>query len=73
MDTFCLKQPLHQDDIWVENSLHGKGVMETRKLFESLRSEEEWKKSQLLVERAMFPDNRKVKQEFEKVFGKEEE
>ena len=67
------KTALHQDDILVENLLHGNGVMETRKLFESLRSEEEWKKSKLLVERAMFPDNRKVKQEFEKVFGKEDE
>lgn len=33
---------------------------------------EDWKKSRLLVEREMFPNNRKVRDEFEEVFGKEE-
>lgn len=62
---------LHQDDMIVESSLRGRNVIEVRKLFEELRSEEDWKKSQLLVERSMFPNNRKVKNEYEKVFGKE--
>ncbi|WP_312072136.1 hypothetical protein [Anaerotignum propionicum] len=65
------KSALHQDDMLLESTLHGKSVIETRNLFESMRSEEDWKKSGLMVEREMFPNNRKVRDEFEEVFGKE--
>lgn len=61
---------LKQDDNLVESTLHGKSVIETRNLFESLRSKEDWEKSRLMVELSMFPDNRKVRDEFDKVFGK---
>lgn len=64
------KLALKQDDNLVESTLHGKSVIETRNLFESLRSNKDWDKSRLLVERSMFPNNRKVREEFDKVFGK---
>lgn len=33
------KSALNQDDMLVESTLHGKSVIETRNLFESMRSE----------------------------------
>ena len=55
-----------------ESRMHGRGILETRKKFESGRSETDWKKSQLLVESTMFPNNKKVQSEYEKIFGKQE-
>ena len=66
------KSALKQDDMMVESTMHGRGIFETRKKFESGRSETDWKKSQLLVESTMFPDNKKVQSEYEKMFGKQE-
>ena len=57
----------------VESTLHGNSVSEVRKQFDSMRSELDWKKSRLLVEKAMFPDNKKVQNEFEQVFKNEGE
>lgn len=54
----------------MESRLHGKGVIEIRNLFESMRSEEDWKKSRLLVERSMFSDNKKVKMILKKCLEK---
>ena len=36
-------------------------LKQLEKSFESMRSEEDWRASQLLVERDMFPENRRVK------------
>lgn len=66
------KSALKQDDMMVESTMHGRGILETRKKFESGRSETDWKKSQLLVESTMFPNNKKVQSEYEKIFGKQE-
>lgn len=67
------RSALKQDDMLVESTLHGNSVSEVRKQFDSMRSELDWKKSRLLVEKAMFPDNKKVQNEFEQVFKNEGE
>ena len=66
------KSALQQDDMFVQNTLKGRSVKEVRENFEAMRSENDWMASKLLVEREMFPDNRKVKKEFEDFFEIEE-
>lgn len=63
---------LKQDDFMVSNSIQGRNAGDVQKLMRSLRSEKEAKKSQLLVELSMFPENRKLQEEYNKTFGKDE-
>lgn len=62
------RSALRQDDMLVNSLIHGRDVKAVRKSFESMRSEEDWRASQLLVERDMFPENRRVKKEYEDFF-----
>lgn len=62
------KSALQQDDMLVESLIQGRNVKAVRKSFESMRSEADWRASQLLVEREMFPENRRVKKEYEDFF-----
>ena len=62
------RSALRQDDMLVDSLIHGRDVKAVRKSFESMRSEEDWRASQLLVERDMFPENRRVKKEYEDFF-----
>lgn len=63
---------LKQDDMVVSSTMHGKDVGQTRKELQAMKSPEAEKKSRFLVEREMFPDNKKVKKNFEKEFGHED-
>lgn len=63
---------LKQDDLMVLNSIQGRNPGEVQKHMKSLRNENDVKKSKLLVELSMFPNNRKVREEYNKVFNIEE-
>lgn len=64
---------LLQDDMVVESTLHGNGVKETREKFKSLAGSDMLKRGRVMVEKEMFPDNKKVEKEYNKIFGKEKE
>lgn len=68
---FLSNRAIKRDEMAVRVSLHGQDIAEIRKKFENMRTPDTIEKSQLLVKASMFPNNKKVKKEFESVFGED--
>lgn len=63
---------LEQDEKYILAYLNGRCAGDVRREFEAMRTDRDWKVGKVLVENAIFPNNKKVQKEYEEIFKEDE-
>lgn len=63
---------LEQDEKYILASLNGRCAGDVRQEFEAMRTDRDWKVGKVLVENAIFSNNKKVQKEYEEMFKEDE-
>lgn len=64
------KSGIIQDDMFISNSIHGQSLSECQNYFYDSKGKDGIEKTRALIEMDEFPNNKKIKKKYEKIYGK---
>jgi len=64
------KSGIIQDDMFISNSIHGQSLSKCQKILFDSKGEEGILKTRALIEMDQFPNNTKIRKQYEKYYGK---